>query len=82
MTAVISFMHLSPLTAFNWTASGTRSAYYCYKQCSFHASLPSTEDQWFAPVGPMGVHRFGAPALASCVIRVRVQGRDLREDKQ
>jgi hypothetical protein len=28
MTAVISFMHLSPLAALNWTASDIRSAYY------------------------------------------------------
>jgi hypothetical protein len=45
ITAVMSFMHLSPLTPFNRAASNTTCAYYCHEQCSFHARPAGPMDQ-------------------------------------
>src|SRR5713226_5056150 len=42
MTAVINFIHLSPLSSVNGGASGTASAYYSYR--SIAASVPARKD--------------------------------------
>src|SRR6267142_4217575 len=67
MTAVISFMRLSPLSPVNDTASDAASAYYDLEQCSFRASpyralnqsvarlkgLPCTDMARHAPYGAL-----------------------------
>ena len=72
MTAVISFMHLSPHPSINRTAADGACAYHWLAECSFHASAELSESQplvcvagtGFAPpwrdIGPicaMGVRR-------------------------
>jgi ubiquinone biosynthesis accessory factor UbiK len=48
MTAVISFMRLSPLSPVNDTASDAASAYYDLAYCSFRASPYGALNQWVA----------------------------------